>query len=236
MSRQGDIDHLYSLLKQLEDRVNGPCRLSNCHGRMNWPKRGIYIFFASDETRTSTDYRRVTRIGTHAVSTGSGTSLWNRLIAHRGTFSGKYANGGNHRGSVFRLRVGEAMIERNELHDDFPDWAQGSSAGSGIRNQELEHERRVSQYIRDLPFLWIEVDDHPGPDSDRAYLEKNMIALLSNYEKTPIDSRDPSWLGKQSPNEKIRRSGLWNVDCVTADYDPSFFDVLEPHLDKTSPV
>lgn len=42
-------------------------------------------------------------------------------------------------------------------------------------------ERRVSDYLRQLPFLWVDVPDEPGPESDRAYLERNAIALLSNY-------------------------------------------------------
>lgn len=112
MNRESDINRLHSLLDRLRGRVGGPRYLSECNGRIDWPERGIYIFFASDETHHSTDHQRITRVGTHTVSSGSGTSLWNRLIAHRGTFSGKYAGGGNHRGSVFRLRVGEAMIER----------------------------------------------------------------------------------------------------------------------------
>lgn len=182
MSREADLDHLHSLLDRLSDRVDGPEYLSDCNGRMDWPERGIYIFLTPDETRQSTDHQRITRIGTHAVSTGSGTSLWNRLISHRGTFNGKYADGGNHRGSVFRLRVGEAMIEKDGLYDEFPEWGDGSSAGSEIREQELEHERRVSDYIRDLPFLWVKVNDEPGPDSRRSELEQNLIAMVSNYQ------------------------------------------------------
>jgi hypothetical protein len=77
---------------------------------MNWPDRGIYFFFHPDETRESSDQLRVTRIGTHAVSEGSSTSLWDRLRTHRGAQRGTYEGGGNHRGSVFRKRVGEALI------------------------------------------------------------------------------------------------------------------------------
>lgn len=234
MSRESHINQLYSLLDRLRDRVGGPQYLSDCNGRMDWPERGLYIFFAPDETRQSTDHQRINRIGTHAVSSGSGTSLWNRLISHRGTFSGKYADGGNHRGSVFRLRVGEAMIERDGLHDEFPDWGDGTSAGSKIREQELEHERHVSNFIRDLPFLWVEVDDEPGPDSRRAEIEQNLIAMLSNYGDTPVDPRNSDWLGNHSPNQMIRGSGLWNVNHVAEDYDPSFLDLLETHIERTT--
>lgn len=236
MSRKADIDRLYELVDRLEEQVDGKETLSDCHGRMDWPERGIYLFFAPNETRAENDQLRITRIGTHAVSERSETSLWDRLITHRGTFSGKYADGGNHRGSVFRLRVGEALIERNDRHEKYPEWGVGTSAGSELREQELEHELRVSEYIRDLPLLWLKVNDEPSPESRRAYLERNLIALLSNYDRESIDSRDSSWLGKHSSSEAIRRSGLWNVDHVSEDYEPSFLHTFDNQIEETSGV
>jgi hypothetical protein len=40
-----------------------------------------------------------------------------------------------------------------------------------------------------------------------ADLERNAIALLSNYGKAPVDSRSNEWLGTDSPIQKIRESG-----------------------------
>lgn len=233
MPRRSDLDRLYNLLDRLEANVGGKQRLKDCTGYMDWPERGVYFFFTDDETRDSTDQLRLTRIGTHAVSSGSGTSLWNRLRTHRGANRGTYEGGGNHRGSVFRKRVGEAMIERDDLHGDYLHWGNGSSAGRDRRLTELEHERRVSQYIRDLPFLWVDVDDEPAPDSDRAYIERNAIALVSNYQKGPIDPRNESWLGAESPREEISGSGLWNINHVAETYDPSFLDRLADAVEET---
>ncbi|ELZ45286.1 hypothetical protein C463_06682 [Halorubrum californiense DSM 19288] len=235
MSRRPDLDRLYDLLDRLEANVGGKQRLKDCTGYMDWPDRGVYLFFAAGETRDSTDQLRLTRIGTHAVSTGSSTSLWDRLRTHRGANRGSYEGGGNHRGSVFRKRVGEAMIERDGLHDEYPYWGQGSSAARERRLAELEHERRVSEYIRDLPFLWIDIDDEPSPESDRAYIERNMIALASNYAKKSIDGRDCEWLGNASASEAIRQSGLWNVNHVGEEYAPAFLDRLETAVEKTTP-
>lgn len=230
MTRAEDIDRLYSLLSELEERVGGKQRLGECTGYMDWPARGIYFFFAPDEYRS--EQLRLTRIGTHAVSQGSQTSLWDRLRTHRGAKRGTYEGGGNHRGSVFRRRVGEAIIERDGLHEEYSEWGSGSSAGQKQRLSELELERRVSEYIRDLPFLWVKVDDEPGPDSDRAYLEQNAIALLSNYERKPIDPRE-NWLGQYSRSEKIRESDLWNVNHVDEESDPQFLDILEERIEQT---
>jgi hypothetical protein len=199
---------------------------------MNWPDRGVYFFFHPDECRESRDQLRVTRIGTHAVSTGSGTSLWDRLRTHRGAQRGTYEGGGNHRGSVFRKRVGEALIERDGLEEQYPEWGVGSSAGREMRLDELEMERRVSEYIRELPFLWVDVDDEPGPDSDRAYIERNAIALVSNFGKESIDPRDEGWLGHYSPVTDIKRSGQWNINHIEEEYDPEFLQTLEQYIDR----
>lgn len=235
MSRKADLDRLYYLLDDLEEQVGGVQRLENCTGYMDWPDRGVYFFFASDEHQESNGQRRLTRIGTHAVSSESRTSLWNRLRTHRGANRGTYEGGGNHRGSVFRKRVGEAFVEREELHGEYPEWGTGSSAGREQRLAELEMERRVSEYIRTLPFLWVNVEDEPGPESDRAYLERNTIALISNFQKEPVDARDGDWLGRYCPSHEIRESGLWNVNHVSDGYDPAFLDRLEETVKDTTP-
>ena len=234
MSRAADLDRFYDLLDRLEAKVGGKRRLADCTGHMDWPERGVYFFFANEETREATDQRRVTRVGTHAVSAGSGTSLWNRLRTHRGANRGSYEGGGNHRGSVFRKQVGRAMIERDGLGDEYPRWGEGSTADRERRLAELDHERRVSEYIRDLPFLWIDVDDEPGPESDRAYVERNAIALVSNSEKPAVDARSDEWLGRESPRDEIAASGLWNIEHVGERHETTFLDRLADAVSETS--
>ena len=111
MDRKEDLDKFYQLLHRLENQVGGKQQLKDCDGYMDWPDRGIYFFFAADEHRDNGDHLRLTRVGTHAVSEGSSTTLWNRLRTHRGALNGTYVGGGNHRGSVVRERVGETLIE-----------------------------------------------------------------------------------------------------------------------------
>ncbi len=229
-SRKEDLDQLYGLLCELESRLNGKRVLDSCHGRMGWPERGVYFFFSADKERNEDGALRVTRVGTHAVSRGSGTTLWGRLRTHRGPLTGKYPDGGNHRGSIFRLRVGEALREKYGLHEEYPDWGRGSSAGRDIRQNEYELEQQVSAYIREMPFLWVKIVDAPASTSRRAYIERNAIALLSNYNKPSIDERAGKWLGNYSPVVKIRKSGLWNSNHVDEEYDPMFLDELERYI------
>ena len=197
---------------------------------MKWPKRGVYFFMEPGEVRAETgDGPRIVRVGTHALKTGAKTKLWSRLKQHKGiTRSG----GGNHHGSIFRLIVGAALMQRDRL--DFPSWGKGGTAPREVRKLEQPLERKVSTIIGDMPFLWLAIEDEPGPDSLRGYIERNAIALLSNYndEKHPIDSPSPSWLGRYCDREKVRNSGLWNSNHVDEDYDSAFLDVLARLIDK----
>jgi hypothetical protein len=81
----------------------------------------------------------------------------------------------------------------------------------------------------------VNVDDQPGPDSDRAYFERNVIALISNYSKTSIDSRDDEWLGNESPRDEISQSGLWNINHVAEGYDSAFLERLSGATRSTTP-
>lgn len=234
MSRKGDLDRFYDLLGELKQKIGGTRKLEECTGYMDWPDRSVYFFFSPDEHREESDQLRLTRVGTHAVSEGSGTTLWNRLRAHRGPNRGTYEGGGNHRGSVFRKQVGEAMLERDGTADEFSEWGEGSSASRETRLHELPHEWTVSEYVRELSFLWVEVEDEPGPESDRAYLERNAIALVSNFERETFDPRGNDWLGRHSPRRKIHNSGLWNVDHVGDEYDSAFLRRLRKYVDGTT--
>lgn len=241
MDRGEHLQRFYNILEDCSNRVGGPRRLKHSNGRQEWPNRGVYFFFAPGETRQSSDHPRCVRVGTHAVSSGSSTTLWTRLKQHYGTGDGSSAHphGGNHRGSVFRKRVGEALIERHGLHEEYPSWGTPWSSlerdRDTVRDEEYLLERRVSAYIRELPFLWVALDDEPSPDSDRAFVERNAIALLSNYEKPSIDPREECWLGHASPVEEIHESGLWNINHVAESPDPSFLDRLERAVTDTTP-
>lgn len=221
--RLADICRFYEVLDDLRARLGGDYALENCDGRMNWPKRGVYFFFEKGEVRTHSGIGpRVVRIGTHALKAGSRTSLWHRLSQHRGVGHG----GGNHRGSIFRLHVGKALLTRHR-EIECPSWGCGQNAARDIRLLEQDLEARVSRAIRQMPIMWLEIGDPPGPDSMRGYIERNAIALLSNYGKTEIDPPSEGWLGNYCPSERVRRSGLWNSNHVDESYDPSFLDELQ---------
>lgn len=233
MTRQAHLEEFYRLLNELSNKVGGTRRLAECRGKMNWPSRGSYFFFEAGEYRSDGETMRVVRVGTHAVSSGSKTTLWNRLYSHRGMASG----GGNHRGSIFRLHVGRAMINRDG-DERFPHWGKGANAKKPIKQAEDIHERRVSEHIGNMPFLWLKVDDEPSKASDRAFIERNAIILLAGADgQSPLDIPSPGWLGRHSDREKIQQSGLWNLAYIGSSdklltYDPAFLRVFRQHLDE----
>ena len=234
MGRSGLLDEFYGLMADLEERCDGPRELGSCDGRMQWPRRGVYFFFEDGELREDGKTLRVVRVGTHALRPSSST-LWGRLAQHRGTVTGRSAGGGNHRGSVFRLHVGTALLDTGHWPLDIRQtWGSGGSADPGIRLAEVPLERSISDRIGRMPLLWLEVDDPPGSSSDRGLIERGAIALLSNHGKRPIDGASPNWLGAHAAAPAIRSSGLWNVNHVRDQVDDEFLTVMRDRMRRMS--
>jgi hypothetical protein len=233
MSRIEDLRAFYDILDALSVRVGRPRALRDCQGRMRWPQRGVYFFFEPGEVRTTSGSGpRVVRVGTHALKPASRTSLWDRLSQHRGPAS---SGAGNHRGSVFRELIGEAMIMRRR-GTGLASWGVARSARAAaevlgrpaahVRSEEHALETEVSTVIGQMPFLWVEIGDEPSPRSLRGFIERNAIALLSNADRMPVDPPSTTWLGMHSRRESVRKSGLWNSNHVTEAYSPAFLEAF----------
>lgn len=224
--RKKHLERFYLLLGKISQVFGGPHTLDKCSGRFNWPFRGVYFFFEPGEFRSETGSgSRVVRVGTHALKAKSKTSLWNRLSQHKGQ---EGTGGGNHRGSIFRLIVGNALINHDGIQ--MPTWGQGNTANSDVREIEKPLECAVSRIIGKMPFLWVPILDEAGPNSLRGYIERNSISLLSNYQSRAVDPPSIKWLGHYCDREKVRNSGLWNSMHVNEKYDVDFLDELEKLL------
>ena len=179
------------------------------------------------------------RIGTHAITAGSTSTLRQRLRQHRGQLSGS----GNHRGSIFRLLVGQALMARGDV-TPCGSWGVKGHAGNAaatlnmtrgtIAAAEATVEQAVTSYLSKMPLLWVEIDDPAGPDSLRCFIERSAIALLSNHNRAAIDRPSSSWLGHFSDRPQVRASGLWNQRHVEEKYEPVFLDVFEKIIEKGS--
>ena len=200
------------------------------------PQRGVYFFFEDGEARGDSGAGpRVVRVGTHALTAGSRSTLAQRLRQHRGSPSG-----GNHRGSIFRLLVGQAMLA-TAPSARCPSWGikgQGRHAAdalavsrSQIAQWEGPIEMRVSEVLARMRVVVLGCDDEPGPASLRGYVERNSIALLSAAHRDGIDYPSSHWLGRRSDRALVLGSGLWNQRHTTEKAEPDFLDQFEGMVD-----
>jgi hypothetical protein len=218
--RKSVTDEFYRLLEQLSSRLGGTRRLSDCTGA-GWPSHGVYFFFEEGETRADGS-PRVVRIGTHALTVTSQTRLWARLAHHRGHVGGARPGGGNHRGSIFRHHVGTALLARDDWPASVRNTWRDREADREAKHDEYLLERAVSDHIRAMPLLWLDVSDR----GLRGVLERNSIGLLS-HRQGGLDEPSAEWLGRYADSEKVRSSGLWNVNHVDDQYDVAFVEILD---------
>lgn len=181
------------------------------------PDRGVYVFLDPAEPSTISGGPRIVRIGTHAVSRGSSATLRGRLRNHMGTANGS----GGHRGSVFRLHIGSAMLNSaSGKWGQIPTWGIGQQASRDILDNEADLERDVSAYLANLEVFIIPINDLPSKESLRAKVETQLIGLMT-ANSLPLERPSSHWLGRHSIVSEIRSTGLWNVRDVGRPYWPS---------------
>jgi len=233
-ARQAHLEDFYRQMSELAEAENGPRRLACSTGRDGWPRHGVYFFFEDGQVRPDGS-PRVVRVGTHALRPGDKTILWGRLRQHRGRIGGRNPGGGNHRASIFRRHVGTALIRRYHLPGGLAESWASRHPHTGWATTEDQLERAVSQHIGAMPFLWLAVPTRPDGRSDRGFIERNAIALLSCAAGGP-DKPSSSWLGSHAASSKVRDSGLWNADHVEDAYDPAFLDLVAALAGNTRPA
>jgi len=223
-----NIKKLYDYLFELADKTEQPRLLKECKKRGKyWPDKGVYfILDSSESSKTSGKNPKIVRIGTHQVRVNSKSTLWGRIKAHKGTNN----EDGYHRSSVFRIHVGNAIIKKEGLK--CKTWGEGNRTKKEIHIGEKEIEKKVSEHIGKLKVIVLSVNDEASPNSDRAKLEKNLIALIS-AKNNNSEKNSNKWLGKKSPRNEIRESSLWNIDYVDDKFDEKCFKILEKYIEQT---
>lgn len=212
-ARIRDLTRLYDLIGRV--REDGRTFRLRDLGAQNLPLRGVYVFLDPAEFNFRGTGPRIVRIGTHAVSLGSKSTLKTRLRNHLGLGNGS----GSHRGSIFRLHVGRAMLEVGYAAP-VPSWGIGQDASEEVRATEQDLEKEVSKYLANLEVFIVPIDDPPSKNSQRARVETQLIALCTeNFVQ--IDKPGNDWLGLHSPMAPIASSGLWNLRDTGAQYRPA---------------
>ena len=96
-ARLNDLKKFYKALAALSGPVGGPRSLRNCNGSWAGSKPGVYLFMEDGELRSQT---------------GKGPRIVRRQPLETPLHTGGRTTGEcNHRGSIFRLIVGTALIK-----------------------------------------------------------------------------------------------------------------------------
>ena len=99
---------------------------------------------------------------------------------------------GNITSSIFRKDIGKALSANKETDKTYK-------------------EEEISKYMREnLSFVVFEVET----EEERLCWEERIVFTLSKAVILGQISPSEDWLGKSSPKEKIRKSGLWQVEGI----------------------
>jgi hypothetical protein len=226
--RTNEINLFYQLLEEIEKKFPRRSLSELIKFKKNIPNQGVYFFFEQNETRQHSSDLRVVRVGTHAAQANSKATIKQRLAQHKGPEN----LFGSHRASVFRELVGYSLINKTNLSQKH--WGiRKEKSNKDVLASEKELEKEVSLYLRDLSFTILEIEGEASKDNDRAYIERNTIALLSNYNRAAIDSPSPNWLGSFTNKNKIVNSGLWNSNYVDiSNPEAEYFNKMRLYIDK----
>lgn len=128
MTLEAAFVELTGLIDAATSRIGGARTLYDASRDRSAPRRGVYFFLDPAEHRSDGSPRDV-RVGTHGLKAASSSTLRQRLSQHRGTIS---SGRGNHRGSIFRLLVGQALIATGAV-GPCPSWGIGSARSTAAR-------------------------------------------------------------------------------------------------------
>lgn len=162
------------------------------------PLNGISLLF--EEGERAHGGSRIVWIGTHTKA----DRLPHRLQDHLRP---------NKDGSILRKSIGSALLASRR--DPYAEaWKLDTSARAQRldprvdEDRQREIEEKVTEYIRShLSFAVLAVETA----ADRAFYQPKLIATVAQCSGCGPSER---WLGRSSPREKIRSSGLWQVQHV----------------------
>jgi hypothetical protein len=177
------------------------------------PDNGIYFFYERGEVWGHGGLKqRIVRIGTHRDG-----NFKSRIAEHFLPDDRKLMfdcdHSAPHDRSIFRKNIGRVLLARE--HDDYlklweVDFMKKECLAKFSSMRDIEKEKRVeaeiTRILRDaFSFRYIVVDRQEHR-MGAGGLEK---ALIGTAARCNLCRPSPGWLGNQSPNQKVRESGLW---------------------------
>jgi hypothetical protein len=190
---------MHNLCHQLHQWANSLEAFSFPFDEKEIPRNGLYILFEKGERAHGG--KRIVRIGTHTGDNQLPLRLQQHFLAE------------NKDRSIFRKNIGRCILHKQ--HDPFLEQWEWDLTTRASREKRARHidvqkrqalEREVSKYIqKNFSFAVVPVDQKNA----RLALESKMISTISVCEECRPSK---NWLGRYSPKEKIRESGLYQVN------------------------
>lgn len=160
------------------------------------PSNGIYVFFEKGEFAHHT--HRIVRIGTH---TGD-NNLNSRLKEH-------FVNEVKDR-SIFRKNIGRCLLKNDPFLKEWELTPLIKEIQRKNPNIDYKKQRKVERQVSTIIRNNFTVSVFPVKNKKRRLiLESKIISTISDCTEC-MPSKN--WLGLTSPLEKIRTSGLWQVN------------------------
>ena len=163
------------------------------------PLNGIYLIFEKGEVFAGFD--RIVRVGTHRGD----KQLRSRLNQH-------FVKENKNR-SIFRKNIGRCLLNKDQS-PYLPLWEHDiTSKADKEKNLKLldlefekKTEKRINEYVQsNLSFCGFQVDTK----EQRLFWESRIVSTLAKANELKPSK---NWLGKYSTKDKIRQSGLWQVN------------------------
>ena len=182
------------------------------------PRSGIYFFYEEGETWGHGGQRpRIVRVGSHRGGTFRGR-ISEHFLLNESKMDFDASQMPPRDRSIFRKNIGRAVL--NMAGDEYLDvWnidfmpREKRDKYGHLRDIDREKtaERRVTRILREtFSFKYVLV-----PDQDDRLGKKGLErALIGTFAGCHLCRPSPRWLGNYSPVDKIRDSGLWQVQHV----------------------
>jgi hypothetical protein len=160
------------------------------------PLNGVYLLYEEGEKGHGTD--RIVRVGTHTGVNNFPSRLDEHFIKE------------NKDRSIFRKNIGRAIL--NKTNDDYLKVWNLKSPKAKDKHLHAANEKRkaktesfISVYFKEkISFVVLREDEK----KKRLELKSKIISTISQCRECKAS---PKWMGLNSPIEKIRESGLWQV-------------------------
>lgn len=202
------------------------------------PKRGIYFFYEVGETwGHGEDKPRIARVGTHK-SNNFRSRIKEHFLLNEKKMNFNDMKPAPHDRSIFRKNIGRTILNREEdqyleiWNKDLMSHANRLKYRS-FRNipKEKKVENEVTSILRaNFSFKFIIIEDQ----SDRIGTKGLESSLIGTVARCELCKPSEDWFGNHSPVQKLRESGLWQVQHLSDEgIDDNDIDTISNAIEGT---